>query len=123
MKYFFNFLKKIIIISLFLGLFSFLIILFFLWKYSPELPSYDELKNYNPNLSSRVFTSDGLLLDKYFIEERIFVPIDRIPDNLINALIKLFGILSIGTNILSSIKYLSSKTPSDVKTLDDKLGL
>ena len=87
MKYFFIFLKKIIIISLFLGLFSFSIILFFLWKYTPELPSYEELKNYNPNLSSRVFTSDGLLLDKYFIEERIFVPIDRIPNNLINAFI------------------------------------
>ncbi|MFL2510156.1 MAG: transglycosylase domain-containing protein [Alphaproteobacteria bacterium] len=61
--------------------------MFFLWKYSSELPSYEELKNYNPNLSSRVFTSDGILLDKYFIEERIFVPIDRIPDNLINAFI------------------------------------
>ena len=87
MKYFFTYLKKIIIISLFLGFFSFSTILFFLWKYSPELPSYDELKNYNPNLSSRVFTSDGVLLDKYFIEERIFVPIDRIPNNLINAFI------------------------------------
>ena len=87
MKYFFNFFKKIIIISLFLGFFSFAIVLYFLWKYSPELPGYDELKNYNPNLSSRVFTSDGVLLDKYFIEERIFVPIDRIPNNLINAFI------------------------------------
>ncbi len=87
MKYFFTYLKKIIIISLFLGFLSFSTILFFLWKYSPELPSYDELKNYNPNLSSRVFTSDGVLLDKYFIEERIFVPIDRIPNNLINAFI------------------------------------
>ncbi len=87
MKYFFNFFKKIIIISLFLGFFSFAIVLYFLWKYSPELPGYDELKNYNPNLSSRVFTSDGVLLDKYFIEERIFVPIDRMPENLINAFI------------------------------------
>ncbi len=87
MKYFLIFLKKIIIISLFLGFFSFLTILFFLWKYTPELPSYEELKSYNPNLSSRVFTSDGYLLDKYFIEERIFVPIDRIPNNLINAFI------------------------------------
>ena len=41
----------------------------------------------------------------------------------IKALIKLFGILSMGTNILSSIKYLSNNNPSDVKTLDDKLGL
>jgi len=61
--------------------------LFILWKYSPELPSYNELKSYNPSLTSRVFTSDGLLLDKYFIQERIFVPINRIPKNLIYAFI------------------------------------
>lgn len=59
--------------------------MYFLWKFSPELPSYTELKSYNPSLSSRVFTSDGLLLDKYFVQERIFVPIDRIPKDLINA--------------------------------------
>ena len=65
----------------------FSIFIYFLWKFSPGLPSHTELQNYNPNLSSRVFTSDGLLLDKYYIEERIFVPIDRIPKNLINAFI------------------------------------
>ena len=56
-----------------------------LWKFSSELPSYSELKNYNPSLTTRVFTSDGLLLDKYFVEERIFFTIDRIPNDLINA--------------------------------------
>ena len=62
-------------------------LIYFLWKVSPELPSYNELKSYNPSLTSRVFTSDGLLLDKYFIQERIFVPINRIPENLIHAFI------------------------------------
>ena len=82
-----KFIKFLIILSIF-GAFTISgFALYALWKYSPELPSYDELKNYNPNLSSRVFTSDGILLDKYFIEERIFVPIDRIPNNLINAFI------------------------------------
>ncbi len=60
---------------------------FLLWKYSPDLPSYSELKNYNPPLSTRVYTSDGVLLDKYYIEERLFVPIDRIPNILKNAFI------------------------------------
>ena len=61
--------------------------MYYLWKFSPDLPGYNQLKNYNPNLTSRVFTSDGLLLDKYYIEERIFVPIDRIPSEIINAFI------------------------------------
>jgi len=81
--------SKILKNLLFLGVLSFftsfLIFVYFLWKFSPELPSYIELKNYNPSLSSRVFTSDGLLIDKYYIEERIFVPINRIPISLVNA--------------------------------------
>ncbi|SVD40761.1 uncharacterized protein METZ01_LOCUS393615, partial [marine metagenome] len=79
--------KKILFLGVFLLILFFSIFVFFLWKLSPELPSYTELKNYNPKLTSRVFTSDGLLLDKYFIQERIFVPIDRIPKSLIHAFI------------------------------------
>ncbi len=82
-----KYLRKILFIGFFLIFLSFSVLVFFLWKFSPDLPSYDELKNYNPNLTSRVFTSDGLILDKYFIEERIFVPIDRVPKSLINAFI------------------------------------
>ena len=80
-----KFLKIFSILTIFLSFFFVVLALFILWKYSPELPSYEELKNYNPSLTTRVFTSDGLLLDKYFIEERLFVPIDRIPITLINA--------------------------------------
>lgn len=83
----FNLLKKFIFLVTFLFILIFGTFVYFLWQFSPELPSYNDLKNYNPNLTSRVFTSDGLLLEKYFIEERIFVPIDRVPKNLINAFI------------------------------------
>jgi len=82
-----NLLKKTFYLAIFTAFIIFIIFIYLLWKISPELPSYSELKNYNPNLSSRVFTSDGLLLDKYFLQERIFVPIDRIPKDLINAFV------------------------------------
>ena len=82
-----NLLKKFLILGAFLIFICFSMLIYFLWKVSPELPSYNELKSYNPSLTSRVFTSDGLLLDKYFIQERIFVPINRIPKNLIYAFI------------------------------------
>ena len=82
-----NLLKKFLILGAFLIFICFSMLIYFLWKVSPELPSYNELKSYNPSLTSRVFTSDGLLLDKYFIQERIFVPINRIPENLIHAFI------------------------------------
>ena len=87
MRIILNLIKKILFLGVFLVIFIFSIFIFFLWKFSPELPSYTELRNYNPSLTSRVFTSDGLLLDKYYIQERIFVPIERIPNNLIHAFI------------------------------------
>jgi len=63
------------------------IILAILWKFSPELPGYDKIVNYKPNLSSRLYSSDGVLLKSFHKEERLFVPIERIPKNVINAFI------------------------------------
>jgi len=62
-------------------------LLFFtlLWKYSPELPTYSKILKYKPELSSRLYSSDGVLLKSYHREERIFIPIERIPQRLINA--------------------------------------
>ena len=58
-----------------------------LWKISPELPSYDKIINYKPSLSSRIYSSDGMLLKSFYIQERIFIPINRIPDQIKNAFI------------------------------------
>ena len=95
-----------------------ILVFYVLWKFSPDLPSYSELKNYKPSLTTRVFTSDGMLLDEYFIEERLFVPIEKIPRNLINAFIsaedknfyKHFGIdiLSIFRAAITNISYIGS---------------
>ncbi len=63
------------------------IILAVLWKFSPELPGYDKIINYKPNLSSRLYSSDGVLLKSFHKEERLFIPIERIPKNVINAFI------------------------------------
>ena len=41
--------------------------------------------NYKPNLSSRIYSSDGLLLKSFYTEERIFIPGNRIPKNIKNA--------------------------------------
>ena len=85
MKKILRYCKFFIIFSTFSSFVLFFLALYVLWKYSPELPSYEDLKNYNPSLTTRVFTSDGKLLDEYYIEERIFVPIEKMPKNLIYA--------------------------------------
>ena len=77
---------KIAMISMTIIVISLLVIFFYvLWKFSPQLPSYDKIINYKPSLSSRIYSSDGLLLKSFYVQERIFIPIDRIPTKIINA--------------------------------------
>ena len=83
----FSYFKLLIKFMVIILLIMTILIFYILWKFSPDLPSYSELKNYKPSLTTRVFTSDGKLLDEYFIEERLFVPIEKIPINLIHAFI------------------------------------
>ena len=75
----FNYIKYLIIFLLIFGFISIFTIFYILWRYSPELPSYESIINYKPNLSSRIYSSDGFLLKSFFTEERIFIPINRIP--------------------------------------------
>ena len=71
------------------GLFSILILItfgFLLFKrYSENLPDYEQLKNYTPMITTRLYAADGSLITEFSKEKRIFVPIDTIPKNLVNA--------------------------------------
>tara|TARA_Y100000590_G_scaffold465918_1_gene639651 strand:+ start:8728 stop:11025 length:2298 start_codon:yes stop_codon:yes gene_type:complete len=55
------------------------------WKYSSSIPDYSTLKDYDPPVTTRVFSSDGKLLEEFSIEERLFVPIDQIPQKVVYA--------------------------------------
>ncbi len=54
-------------------------------RYSENLPDYEQLKNYSPIITTRLYAADGSLISEFSKEKRIFVPIDNIPKNLINA--------------------------------------
>jgi penicillin-binding protein 1A len=54
-------------------------------RYSEDLPDYEQLKNYNPMITTRLYAADGSLISEFSKEKRIFVPINDIPKNLINA--------------------------------------
>lgn len=53
--------------------------------FSEDLPDYEQLKNYNPIITTRVYSADGSLISEFSKEKRIFVPISNIPENLIHA--------------------------------------
>ena len=79
---FLNFLVKFSIIFL-------LVIVFFslstLWYFSIGLPDYKKLSNYQPPISSRVYSGDGRLIAEYAIQKRLFVPFNSIPETVVNA--------------------------------------
>lgn len=57
------------------------------WGMIQDLPSYDDLQNYNPPTISRVYTSEGKLMDEYAQERRIFASSEEISQMLKNAFV------------------------------------
>ena len=79
---FLNFSIKFIII--FIG-----IVIFFvfstLWYFSIGLPDYKKLSDYQPPISSRVYSEDSKLIAEYALEKRLFIPYESIPEKVINS--------------------------------------
>jgi penicillin-binding protein 1A len=58
---------------------------FLLWQASRDLPPSDKLASYEPPVMTRMHAHDGALIAEYARERRIFVPINTVPQSLINA--------------------------------------
>lgn len=69
------------------SIFVIAIIIYLKSAISSGLPSLEELENPKQNIATQVISTDGKVLDHYYIERRIPLPIDSIPKDFINALI------------------------------------
>ena len=63
------------------------IVLYLLNHYNRDLPDYSQLKKYYPPSITRMYSSDGKLIEEFAKEHRIFIPIESIPQHLIEAFI------------------------------------
>ncbi len=74
---------------IFIGIFSVVVLFFAIAKgWLGFMPSFEELENPPNLLASEIYSSDGKILDKYFIREnRTFVGYENLPQHLIDALI------------------------------------
>lgn len=52
-----------------------------------NVPSIEELKKYNPSGGTKIYSDDDILISELKIEKGIFVTIDKIPQNMINAIV------------------------------------
>ncbi len=60
---------------------------FVYYKYSRGLPDVRELKNYRPSLITRVYSDKDELIEEFYIERRILLPLSSIPNILKKATI------------------------------------
>ena len=51
------------------------------------IPTFEELENPKSNLASEIYSADGMLLGKYFIENRTNATFSELDTNLVTALI------------------------------------
>ena len=80
-----KYIKKFLIISVFLSLATILIVIGILWNYSNKLPDYKFLKNYKPPVSSKLYSGNGELVIDFSSEKRIFIPYNSIPKKVVNS--------------------------------------
>ncbi|MCF8495190.1 MAG: penicillin-binding protein 1A [Alphaproteobacteria bacterium] len=72
----------------FLGLMAAVGLVAFIFNYyGHDLPDYAQLKNYEPQIVTRLYAGDGRLMGEFAQEKRVFVSIDNIPDLVKNAFI------------------------------------
>ena len=48
--------------------------------YGRDLPSYETLSQYTPKTISRIYSSEGRIIDEFAVERRLFTPAEEIPD-------------------------------------------
>ena len=64
-----------------------LFVISYLFYLSRDLPSLEQLENYDPDLVTSIYSKDGKILDELFLEKRVFVEFNQIPVHMRNAVI------------------------------------
>lgn len=57
------------------------------YYFTRDLPSLATLHDYHPNLVTKVYSHDGRIIGEFYIERRVVVPFERVPDHLVRAFI------------------------------------
>ncbi|MDA8422363.1 MAG: PBP1A family penicillin-binding protein [Nitrospiraceae bacterium] len=79
--------KKVILILLgcFAAAVLFIVFLFFILSFN--LPTVESLKDYKPSPGTIIFAEDGRVLGQIKIEKGVYVPFQRVPKYMVNALL------------------------------------
>ncbi len=86
---------------------------------SRGMPSIEEIKQYRPVAGTKIYADDNVLIGEIKVEKGIFVPLDKIPEHVINAVIavedsrfwrhKGIDYLAIARAVIKDILYVELK--------------
>ncbi|MCK5041956.1 MAG: penicillin-binding protein 1A, partial [Sphingomonadales bacterium] len=89
--------------------------------YGRDLPDYTQLADYEPPVVTRIHAGDGSLLTEFARQRRLFVPINAVPDHVIEAFLAAedknfynhsgFDVLGIGRAMLTNVKNAGTGRP------------
>ena len=74
--------KKILVRCLLLILAGMIGLIAIVLVLSRNLPSLEQLENYDPDLVTRIYSADGVVLNELFVQKRVFIELDRIPEHM-----------------------------------------
>lgn len=83
----FKTLSSLLSAFLFFSVIIIIVIMVNFWRITQSLPDYMQLEKYEPPVTTRLFAGDGQLLMEYATEQRLFVPVDKMPELVKNAFI------------------------------------
>ena len=66
-----------------------IVVLSFLYTLSKDLPPIEKLQSYNPQLVTRIYSDDGVVLKELYDQRRILVEADKIPPAMIHAAVSI----------------------------------
>lgn len=103
------------------------------YHYGQDLPDYRTLADYEPPIVTRVYAGDGRLVGEFAQEQRVFVPVDKVPDLVKNAFLsaedKTFyehpGIDFMGlvnAVIVNAMNYGTGKRPVGASTITQQVA-
>ncbi len=70
-----------------LGVIAFIALAVYVAVLARDLPSHKRLASYEPPITSRVHAGDGTLIAEFAEEHRVFVPIESVPEHVIQAFV------------------------------------
>ena len=79
--------RRVALALVILGVVAFIAVAIYVMMLARDLPSHKRLAGYEPPITSRVHAGDGTLIAEFAEEHRVFVPIESIPEHVVQAFV------------------------------------